>query len=110
MGNIFPVLYGRRDDVHIVPTTTTVFPDAILAVFQIRPAAHGGKKRIFSIFATICIPIYYKNVKIFFCIFSDFFVRFGVKKLFYIYRDILMGIRRKTGFAPEMESELVLFN
>ncbi len=44
LGNIFPVLYGRRDDVHIVPTTTTVFPDAILAVCQIRSVATWREK------------------------------------------------------------------
>ena len=55
MGNIFPVLYGRRDDVHIVPTTTTVFPDAIYAVCRMRSVATWRKK-----FAPYILIFHYK--------------------------------------------------
>ena len=63
LGNIFPVLYGRRDDVHIVPTTTTVttttsttvFPDAIYAVCRICSVATWRKK-----FAPYILIFHYK--------------------------------------------------
>ena len=45
---------------------------AKLIKIQIRNAARGGKKRKIFVFTTICIIIYYKNVKIFFAFFQIF--------------------------------------